>query len=409
VRLNGDRLKSPTLFELVERTGRRAASINHLVYRGNTEHKVNVPWLMALLPGVPLTETVRGPSLLALGDFVHAQNGDHKVGGGGGLLHRFGMDDASTGATLCRLVAEDALGDFTVAYFPDNDYDSHDAGPHGALPTIDRVDEALGQMFDAGGGFERFIRETTVVVTSDHGHCEVLDDAERAVIRLDQVLSGLRRADVAAGWRPRDEIMICPNMRAAQIYVRHPGSVVIDRVTKAALRDERVDLALWHRRLLDSEGYVVESGRGRLEFWRGSDGPAHARDPLGTEWSWRGDAMALQLEVDGGVVESAEYPNAFERIAGALDATQSGEIWLTASPGCEFEVPGSKAHVGGGSHGGLHALDSSSLALVGGPNVPRLPRVMRTIDIAPLCMQLLGLSMRFGMGDPRGFRTLAVS
>ena len=70
VRLNGDRLKAPTLFELIENAGRRTVSINYLVYRGNRAHKVNVPWLMALLPGVPFTETVNGPSLLCLGDFV---------------------------------------------------------------------------------------------------------------------------------------------------------------------------------------------------------------------------------------------------------------------------------------------------------------------------------------------------
>jgi hypothetical protein len=405
VRLNGDRLKAPTLLELVERAGRRAASVNYLVYRGSTEHKVNVPWLMALLPGVPITETVQGPSLLCLGDFVQGRLRAQKVRGRGGLLHRFGMDDDSTAAMLCQLVAEDALPDFTVAYFPDNDYDSHDVGPHGALPAIDRIDEALGRVFDAAGGFDRLIRDVALIVTSDHGHCEVLDDEERAVIRLDQTLGALRRADVAVGWRPGDEIMICPNMRAAQIYVRHPGAVVIDRLTRAALADDRIDLLMWHRRLLGtSDSYVVENQRGRFEFWRGSDGPAHARDPFGTEWSWRGEHAVLQLEVENGIVESEEYPNAFERIAGALEAAQSGEVWLTAAPGCEFEVPGGKAHVGGGSHGALHALDSLSIALAAGPRVPRLPRVLRSVDIAPLCMQLLGLPMRYRVGDARGNR-----
>ena len=70
VRLNGDRLKAPTLFELIERTGRQAACINYLVYRGNVTHKVNMPWLMTILPGVPFTETVEGPSVLCLGQFV---------------------------------------------------------------------------------------------------------------------------------------------------------------------------------------------------------------------------------------------------------------------------------------------------------------------------------------------------
>ena len=47
---------------------------------------------------------------------------------------------------------------------------------------------------------------------------------------------------------------------------------------------------------------------------------------MGTEWSWRGEDAALQLDVQSGVVESQEYPNAFERIAGALDATNSGDV-----------------------------------------------------------------------------------
>jgi hypothetical protein len=191
-------------------------------------------------------------------------------------------------------------------------------------------------------------------------------------------------------------------MRAAQIHLRQAGGVSVDRTRRAALADPRVDLVLWQRRLSGAtDAYVVDSQRGRLEFWRGDRGPCTARDALGTSWSWRGDAAALQLTVDAGVVESAEYPNAFERIAGALDAPRSGDVWLTAQPGCEFEVPGGKAHIGGASHGGLHALDSLSLALVGGADAPRLPGLMRAVDIAPLCMELLGLPMRYRVGDAR--------
>jgi hypothetical protein len=170
------------------------------------------------------------------------------------------------------------------------------------------------------------------------------------------------------------------------------------------LRDPRVDLVLRHGRLTTSgsEYYVAESLRGRLEFWRGQDGPAHAKDAFGSEWSWRGDLATLQLETDGSLIESTEYPNAFERVAGVLDAPDSADFWLTARPGCEFEVPGGKAHVGGASHGGLHALDSLSIVIAGGRGVPKLPRSMRSVDIAPLCMQLLGATMRYRMGDPRG-------
>jgi hypothetical protein len=410
VRLNGDRLTAPTLFELVERTGRSAACINYLVFRGSVSHTLNVPWLMSLLPGVPMTETVDGPSILCLGDFVTCgTRRGRNLRSPGGPLHRFGMDDACSAATLCDLAARNAFGDFNVAYFADNDYRGHEVGPHAALPVVERVDRGLGEMFDAAGGFERFIRDTCIVVTSDHGHCEVLADATEAVIPLDALLGDFRQADLGRAWRAGDEIMICPNMRAAQIYVKRPDAGLIDRLTRALLEEPRVDLILRHGRLTarGSDHYVVESHRGQLEFWRGVGGDTRALDAFGTEWSWRGDAAALQLDVDGGTVESAEYPNPFERIAGVLDAADSGDLWLTARPGCEFEVPGGKAHVGGASHGGLHALDSLSIAVAGGPGAPLLPRAMRSVDIAPLCMGLLGLTMRYGVGDPRG--TAAVS
>jgi Type I phosphodiesterase / nucleotide pyrophosphatase len=411
VRLNGDRLKAPTLFELIEQTGRSAASVNYLVYRANVPHQVNVPWLMKMLPGVPHTEIVHGPSVLCLGDFVTPRTpARRKVSDKGGLLHRFGMDDASTAAMLCQLAEDDALGDFTLAYFADNDYRSHEVGPHAALPVIERVDDALGQLFDAAGGFEGFIRKTSVVITSDHGHCEVLADSNRAVIGLDALLADFRQADIGRAWRERDEIMICPNMRAAQIYLRKASGALIDRVSRAALADSRVDLVLSHcRRTGGGDVYVVDSQRGRLEFWRGAHGADHARDAYGMEWSWRGERDALQLEVDAGQVESSAYPNPFERIAGALDAADAGELWLTARPGSEFEIPGGKAHVGGASHGALHALDSYSIAIAGGPGMPKLPRAMRSVDIAPLCMQLLGLSMRYRVGDPRGSLSVAAA
>jgi hypothetical protein len=76
-------------------------------------------------------------------------------------------------------------------------------------------------------------------------------------------------------------------------------------------------------------------------------------------------------------------------------------VWLTAEPGCEFEVSGGEAHAGGGSHGALHALDSLCPVIIGGAGAPALPKHMRSVDIAPLCMQLLGLSMKYRVGDSR--------
>jgi hypothetical protein len=402
-KLNGDRLTAPTLFEMVEDAGLKASCVNYLIYKGNFAHKIRVPALMALLPGVKIHDEILGPSTLCLGDFVTPHDGRRKVKDRGGPMHRFGMDDESGADMLLQLAEDNALGDFALAYFADNDYRSHEVGPYAALPVLDRVDAALGAMFEAAGGFERFTRDTCVIVTSDHGHSEILADAKRSVIQLDRVLGDLRRADIARGWRTDDEIMICPNMRAAQIYVQNPTTSSIDRLVRAALADSRVDLALWHRRIIgtDSQIYVVESRRGRFEFSRGSTLDRATRDAFGNVWNWRGELGALALDFVDDALESTEYPNALERIAGVLDHRSSGDVWLTAEPGCEFEVSGDEAHVGGGSHGALHALDSLSPVIIGGAGARELPRHMRSLDIAPLCMELLGLSMKYRVGQGR--------
>jgi hypothetical protein len=365
---------------------------------------VNVPWLLTVLPGVPFTETIDGPSVLCLGDFVTSRPLKQRAANTGGVMHRFGMDDESTAMLLAELAAEGAWPDFTVAYFADNDFRSHAVGPFAALPAVERVDAALGTMFDAAGGFDRFIAETCVIVTSDHGHCEILPDPDQAAIRLHDVLADFRQADLGRRWRDRDQIMICPNMRAAQIYLREPESGLVEAIAATALLEPRIDLVMWRNTRADTgtATYTVTGPRGRLTFWRDSTSETRssAEDAFGACWSWHGDLEVLQLERNGRRLDSTEYPNAFERIVGVLDASNSGEIWVTAAPGCEFEVQGESVHVGGGSHGALHALDSLSPVIAAGAPW-RLPNVMRSVDIAPLCLEALGIRMRYRVGDAR--------
>jgi hypothetical protein len=203
--------------------------------------------------------------------------------------------------------------------------------------------------------------------------------------------------------------MICPNMRAAQVYVRHPSHEAIEHIARSCLIEPRVDLVMWKRTAPESGSYIVTGPRGRLEFWPSGSTrvatPANlpatsGRDAFGTAWSWRGDLEVLQMSKDGSTVESSEYPNAFERIAGVLDARNSGDVWVTARPGCEFQLEGGKPHIGGGSHGALHACDTLCPVIVAGARM-RLPSAMRSVDIAPLCMEALGLPVRYAVGQGR--------
>ncbi len=337
VRLNGDRLTAPTLFELVEQAGKRAASLNYLVFKGLHEHKVHVPLLLAMLPGVPLTDVVKGSSTFCLGDFASTRTlRGKKLNGKQGLLHRFGMDDASTGAMLAELAEDQAMPDLTVAYFADNDYRSHEVGPHTALTVVEHVDQMLGRMFDCAGGMEKVLQDTYVIITSDHGHCEILADADRAAIRLERHLGDLKQAALGAPWKDDDEVMICPNMRAAQIHFQKSTKERRGHAISCLLEDERVDHVIWRtcETRPEATGYTVASRRGALEFWPGADGSTRARDAFGTTWSWRGDLAVVGARVDRDYLEWTDYPNAFERIAGSLlqrrcrDAVGDGRSWL---------------------------------------------------------------------------------
>jgi hypothetical protein len=405
VRLNGDRLRAPTLFELVERNGRAAASVNYLVFRGGTPHKVRVPWMLAMLPGVRRREPVHGPRMLCLGDFVApcVPRRKRRARRKGGLLHRFGMDDESSGAYLRDLLGSGLQPALTVAYFADTDYHSHDVGPHAALPAVERVDALLAAAFDAAGGLERLLEDTFILVTSDHGHCEILPDRQRADVPLDALLADFRQATLGKPWREGDEVMICPNMRAAQIYVRDPAPDRMRRLVATLLEESRIDQVIWRSALTggDARACRVATRRGRLEFWPAGDQPDAVRDTFGGWWQCRGETAALGLELDGRQAESREYPNPFERIAGAVFGRRSGEIWVTAVPGCEFQVRGETSHVGGGSHGALHALDSLSPVIAAGPLPTALPRAMRSVDVTPLCLRALGLASRYQVGDAR--------
>ena len=58
---------------------------------------------------------------------------DKEPSGPGGMFHRFGFADDNTTDLLLDLIQEEALPDFRLAYFPENDFRSHEVGPEAAV------------------------------------------------------------------------------------------------------------------------------------------------------------------------------------------------------------------------------------------------------------------------------------
>ena len=73
------------------------------------------------------------------------------------------------------------------------------------------------------------------------------------------------------------------------------------------------------------------------------------------------------------------------RVWAALTCPTSGEVLVSAVPGKEFVDWGGQAHVGGGSHGSLHASDSLAALVVSGVEPPPSePKEWAIRDVAGL-------------------------
>lgn len=190
IRLSNELITHETLFESVERSGKTAACLNFFVYKGLVKHEINMPLLLGLIPGIPFSDIVEGPSVFYLGDFV--RNGQiteqEDINGTGGMFNRYGFNDDNTFDILDELARTGTLPDFTVAYCPDNDWDSHEDGPREAVSTLEHFDKRLGEFITLMGGLENMLDYFSVIVTGDHAQTDMTHDEERRGIDLSQLL-----------------------------------------------------------------------------------------------------------------------------------------------------------------------------------------------------------------------------
>lgn len=388
--LNNDHLEALTLFQKLERNGYETACVNFPIYRGDVPHEVNMPLLLKWLPNLPASTIVKGPKKLLLGDLITNPNKLDIEATFTGVANFFGFNDKNTIDLVLQLAAKNEFPDFTLAYFPQNDETSHNKGPVASHHQLDELDEMVGDLFAAYGGLNSFLQQFMLIITGDHSQSETLADKTEQAINLNETLSDFKLAEAGHPWNDESEIMPCPNLRAAHLYFKEgfpPARV--PRVLEQLLAESRIDQLIYRAGLTDEgEGYIVQTQNGRLHFWHQEKGKA--QDQYGNNWDWEGDLAVVDGRFQEGLLTFPDYPNAFERIAGALDCPASGPLWLTAKLGYELIVPHIKAYAGGGSHASLHRLDSQPPLIVGGvPAGVIVPEFPRIIDIVPLCLACL--------------------
>ncbi|MET0685814.1 MAG: alkaline phosphatase family protein [Solirubrobacteraceae bacterium] len=375
--------ETPTVFESLDDAGFRTAGTTYLMYRGRHRHEVTNETALTRIASVVFKESVLGPR-----EFFYADMFASRRTGCRSQLGLPGVRDQHAGCVAEYLVEND-LFDFLLLSLPDNDTHSHKHGPDAQVTSLAAADQQIERMMQAAGGADAFLEDHAVIVCSDHSQSLVEDEIdlfqafdELAVLPA----SGVR--DRKNG--PRAEIAVCPSSRAAQIYVldRDARTKLIARSVRTLLTLDGVDLVMHLTDHPDGEA-AVRSRLGELRFAPRGD----LTDLRGDKWSVDGDLDVLALHVADGRVRSDRYPDALGRVWSALRCRTAGEVLASAKPGFEFLDWGGSHHVGGGSHGALHANDSyGSLLWCGtGPDGIDAREQWTLRDIVPMILDHFGV------------------
>jgi hypothetical protein len=372
-----------TVFERLDDADVRTAGTTYLMYRGRHRHEPSVDTALTRLAHAVFGLPTWGPRELFYADLFASRKTKCRS-----QLGLPGVRDQHSGCVAEQLVEND-LFDFLLLSLPDNDAHSHKYGPYAQVDSIAAADRQIARMMEPAGGVDAFLEDHAVIVCSDHSQSKVSDEIDlfRAFDGF-----GLRAAQRA---RPgEDEIAVCPNSRAAQVYVldRRRRRTLIPRIERTLLALDGVDLVMRMGDHPDGEGIIRGERSRTVKELRFAPRGDHV-DARGEHWHVEGDLDLLGLTIEDGRIHSPTYPDALGRVWSALRCSTSGEVLASARPGYEFLDWGGAHHIGGGSHGSLHVNDSHGTLLWCGTGPEKSAREQWALrDIVPLIMDHFGVS-----------------
>jgi hypothetical protein len=385
--MNRAHLSSETLtvFETLDDAEVRTAGTTYLMYRGRYRHEPQRDTALTRMASTLMRHPVMGPRELFYADIFASRQTGCRSG-----LGMPGVRDRHSGCVSTYLVEQD-LFDFLLLSLPDNDWYSHKYGPDAQVQSIAQADLQLARIAQASGGIDEFLSDHAVIVLADHSQTAITD-----TIALQDELAELgvrgpsRSTGSLRGEEPR--IAVCPSQRAAMVYALHATERDAMRasVVTRALAIEGVEHVMWLGRDahdVPSEGIISSPAHGELRFRPG--GPLE--DLRGVRWSVEGPLTVIDAAVQDGRLHTPAYPDVLARVWSALTCETSGEVLLSAGPGYEFVDWGGQAHLGGGSHGSLHASDSLGALVLCGVQAPQpQPAQWAIRDIAQLVLGHFG-------------------
>ena len=220
-----------TVFEHLDDADIRTAGTTYLMYRGRFRHEPSVDTALSRLAHTAFGLPTWGPKELFYADMFASRKTSCRS-----QLGLPGVRDQHSGCVAEYLVEND-LFDFLLLSLPDNDTHSHKYGPFAQVDSIAAADRQIARMMEPAGGPEKFLEDHAIIVCSDHSQSKVEGE-----IDLFKAFDGfgLRAAQRS---KPDDEIAVCPNSRAAQVYVldrdKRPDADPAHRAHAAGARGRR--------------------------------------------------------------------------------------------------------------------------------------------------------------------------
>lgn len=342
-----------TIHEELDDRGKQTASINAVIYRGNYQHTLLVPKILAKTTSLPDKYKTNGPKILTLGDFIN-QNPKNKH-----VINRLGLNDAFAAQELTYLLKNSLLPEFTILYLPENDHAVHRKGPE-TIDGIEKLDKHLQEILNTYPKWDDALEKTVWIIMGDGNQSDVKEDKEKTLIDLRDALSEYNQLKLVDSAQKNNEIAITANERMAYIYKLNKA-ISIKKIADKLQKDPRIAWIAWKKN--DMVNVVSESRKGILQFKPGGS----YKDRYHQNWTIKGNMDILDVKADSRKqLIYGNYPDGLARLYGAIHSQTGDFLIADAEPGYEFIGESSPEHTGGGAHGSMHKVDSYAPLIVTG-------------------------------------------
>ena len=375
IHLNNNHLSTEvkTIYEELAEARIQSASINGLIYRGDTLQKLNVPKMLSFMKLLPKEIEVKGPTILSLGALsqYNPKNDKHKF-----IWSRMGVSDDFTVNEVKYLIEQNQLPAFTLAYFPNLDAKIHRNGPD-ELKELKEVDQKIQELLNLFPSWEEAVKNVTWIVMGDSAQSHVEPDKEKGLIDLNELLDDY---SFWSGNKPEGQLAISINERMAYISL-NDETIDENTIIEKLKEDQRIGFIAWK----GADRNFVVSPEKETDFSFSKTGKY--KDLYNQSWQLDGDDSLLDISISNeGLIQYGLYPDGLARLDGALNSHEGRFIIADAKPSYEFIEKHSHDHAGGGAHGSLHQIDSLVPIIIAGTDTK--PKYNRLVDIKDWILEI---------------------